>query len=135
LCKRRLLITLRTIQRMGGKEQSFYWIYMLRLANGSYYTGYTTDLQRRFRAHRSGRGAKITRSFTPTAVAACWKLYSPKGTAMRIEAWIKGCSRAFKQDLVDLPESLGEHLRRRGWEEPIEPVIPPPVIPPAAASY
>jgi putative endonuclease len=120
---------------MGGKEQRFYWIYMLRLRNGSYYTGYTTDLQRRFQAHRSGRGARITRSFAPTAVAACWKLYSPKGAAMRVEAWIKGCTREVKQGLIDHPETLGELLRRRGWEEPIEPVIPPPDIPPPAASY
>jgi len=117
------------------KEQEFYWIYMLRLANGSYYTGYTRDLEKRFRAHRSGRGAKITRSFTPTAVAACWKLYSPKGAAMRVEAWIKGCTRAFKQDLIDRPEILGELLRQHGWDEPIEAVIPPPPIPPPAVCY
>lgn len=135
MCKRRLLTTLKTIQRMGVKEQEFYWIYMLRLANGSYYTGYTGDLERRFRAHRSGRGAKITRSFAPVAVAACWKLYAPKGTAMRIEAWIKGCTRGVKQGLIDHPETLGELLRQRGWDEPIEPVRPPPVIPPPAVSY
>ena len=93
MCKRRLLTTLKTIQRMDVKEQELYWIYMLRLANGSYYTGYTSDLDRRFRAHRSGLGAKITRSFAPVAVAACWKLHSPKGMAMRIEAWIKSCTR------------------------------------------
>jgi predicted GIY-YIG superfamily endonuclease len=120
---------------MGGKEQKPYWIYMLLLANGSYYTGYTNDLPRRLRAHRSGRGAKITRSFAPMAVAACWKLSSPKGMAMRVEAWIKGRTRRAKQSLVDHPESLAQLLRRHGWDEPIEPVHPLPVLPPAAASY
>ena len=111
---------------MNAKEQERYWIYMLRLANGSYYTGYTNDLHKRVRAHRSGRGAKLTRSFAPTAVAACWKLHSTRGAAMRIEAWIKSCSRQAKQALIDRPETLGELLGRRGWEEPIEAVVPPP---------
>jgi len=117
------------------KEQEPYWIYVLRLANGSYYTGYTNDLNRRVRAHRSGKGAKLTRSFTPTAVAACWKLHSSRGAAMRIEAWIKSRSRQAKQALVDRPETLLELLRRRGWDEPIEAVIPPPPIPPPAVCY
>ena len=111
---------------MNAKEQQRYWIYILRLANGSYYTGYTVDLYRRVRAHRSGRGAKLTRSFSPLAVAACWELHAPKGTAMRIEAWIKGRSRQAKQALVDQPETLGELLRLRGWNESIEAVVPPP---------
>ena len=111
---------------MSVKEQELCWIYILRLANGSYYTGYTVDLHKRVRAHRSGRGAKLTRSFAPTAVAACWKVRSSRGAAMRIEAWIKGRSRRAKQALIDQPETLGELLRRRGWEEPIEAVIPPP---------
>ncbi len=115
---------------MGEKEQDLHWIYMLRLANGSYYTGYTSDLNRRLRAHRSGRGAKITRSFAPVAVAASWKLHAPRGMAMRIEAWIKGRTREAKQQLIDHPETLAELLHRRGWEDPIEPVPPPPLIPP-----
>jgi putative endonuclease len=111
---------------MDVKEQEQYWIYVLRLANGSYYTGYTSDLDRRFRAHRSGRGAKLTRSFAPVAVAACWKLHAPKGTAMRIEALIKGRTRTAKQGLIDHPETLRELLRRKGWIAPIEAVVPPP---------
>jgi predicted GIY-YIG superfamily endonuclease len=111
---------------MGGKERQFFWIYMLRLVNGSYYTGYARDLRGRFSAHLRGRGAKITRSFAPTGIAACWKLYAGKGAAMSVEAWIKGCTRAFKQELVDNPETLQAHLRRRGWEEPVEAVTPPP---------
>ena len=114
---------------MGGKEQAFYWVYMLRLANGSYYTGYARDLVGRVRAHRSGRGAKITRSFTPVAIAACWKLYSGKGAAMRAEAWIKSRSRSVKQDLIDHPELLKDLFGRHGREEPIEAIDPPPAIP------
>lgn len=96
------------------KEKSFYWIYMLRLANGSYYTGYTKDLIRRYRAHCSGKGAKITRSFPPVAIVGCWKLFSGKGAAMQVEAWIKGCSRNMKQALIDNPQKLQDFLEQQG---------------------
>lgn len=98
---------------MGVKEKSFYWIYMLRLANGSYYTGYTKDLEQRYRAHCSGRGAKITRSFPPVGIVGCWKLFSGKGAAMQVEAWIKGCSRRMKQTLIDNPQELQDLFRRQ----------------------
>jgi putative endonuclease len=111
---------------MGVGGRGFFWIYILRLANGSFYTGYAADLQERFQAHRSGRGAKITRSFAPVAVAACWKLYSSKGRAMAVEALIKRCPRSLKQELVERPEELGELMHRRGWDERVEAVIPPP---------
>ena len=98
---------------MGVKEKSFYWIYMLRLANGSYYTGYTKDLEQRYRAHCSDRGAKITRSFPPVGIVGCWKLFSGKGAAMQVEAWIKGCSRRMKQTLIDNPQELQDLFRRQ----------------------
>ena len=107
------------LQGLDVKEKSFYWIYMLRLANGSYYTGYTKDLKGRYRAHCTGKGAKITRSFPPVAIAGCWKLFSGKGDAMRVEARIKGCSRSMKQTLIDNPHKLQElleqNLARMDW--------------------
>jgi putative endonuclease len=87
-------------------EKPVYWVYMLRLDNGSYYTGYTRDLEKRVRDHRRGRGSKITRSFAPVAVAACWRLRCGKSAAMRLEAWIKSRTRQVKQSLVEHPESL-----------------------------
>jgi putative endonuclease len=99
------------------KEKSFYWIYMLRLANGSYYTGYTKDLKRRYRAHCAGKGAKITRSFPPVAIVGCWRLFSGKGAAMQLEARIKGCSRGMKQTLIDNPQKLQDLLEQQGTGE------------------
>jgi putative endonuclease len=101
---------------------------MLQLTNGSYYTGYTTDLQKRIRAHRSGRGAKITRSFAPLRIAACWKLKADKGAAMRVEACIKSCTRRVKQSLIDNPVILQQLLRGKGSTELPEAVVPPPPI-------
>ena len=39
------------------------YVYMIRCANGHLYTGWTNDLAARLEAHRSGRGARYTRSF------------------------------------------------------------------------
>lgn len=38
------------------------YVYMLRCADGSLYTGWTNDMEKRLKAHQSGQGAKYTRS-------------------------------------------------------------------------
>jgi putative endonuclease len=84
-----------------------YWIYILECDNGSYYTGYTDDLAKRYRLHRSGKGgAKYTRSFKPVRIAQCWKLSAGKGTAMKIESYIKSRERKEKEKIVTNPELL-----------------------------
>ena len=42
-----------------------WYVYMLRCRDGSLYTGYTDDLQRRLAVHNSGKGAKYTRPLLP----------------------------------------------------------------------
>ena len=41
------------------------WVYILRCGDGSLYTGWTNDLERRVEAHSAGRGAKYTRAHLP----------------------------------------------------------------------
>ena len=45
------------------------YVYILRCGDGSLYTGWTNDLDARIEAHRSGRGAKYTRSHLPVELA------------------------------------------------------------------
>ena len=88
-----------------------YWIYMLECENGALYTGYTTDLVRRMREHRGGsRRAKFTAGFRPVRIAACWRLWGTRSDALKVEAYIKGMSRAEKETLVAGPEDLGKML-------------------------
>lgn len=47
--------------KKGGEAVPWY-VYMLRCGDDSLYTGSTTDVQRRFQEHRSGTGARYTRS-------------------------------------------------------------------------
>jgi len=81
---------------------------MLELDNGSYYTGYTTDLRRRYEAHRSAKGAKITRSFKPVQILAAWRVVD-LSTALKFEAAIKKLSRAEKEELLTV-RSVGRRF-------------------------
>jgi putative endonuclease len=84
-----------------------YWIYMLECDNGSYYTGYTINLARRFRQHADGTAnVRYTRSHPPKRIAQCWRLYDTIGTALKLEVLIKRKSRAVKERLVAEPAEL-----------------------------
>lgn len=45
-----------------------YYTYILRCADGSLYTGFTTDIDKRISVHNAGKGAKYTRSRLPVAL-------------------------------------------------------------------
>ena len=76
-----------------------YWVYMLRCADGTLYTGTAADVDRRVAVHNSGRGAKYTRSRLP--VTAVYRESLPdKSSALRREAEIKKLTRARKLALI-----------------------------------
>lgn len=85
-----------------------YWVYILHCENNSYYTGYTTDLVKRYASHLKGTGSKYTRSFKPYHIAQCWELFCDKATAMKIERHIKRLSRTQKENLIASPALLSE---------------------------
>jgi len=85
-----------------------YWVYILKCENNSYYTGYTTNLIKRYQAHLTGKSCKYTRSFKPIHIAQHWKLLCEKGTAMKIEHAIKKLSRIQKEKLIESPSLLFE---------------------------
>ena len=86
-----------------------YWIYILECENATYYTGYTSDLVRRFQEHLSGSAkCKYTRSFKPLSVAQCWQVHGSKSMAMKIERYIKKISKKEKIKIIQAPELLGQ---------------------------
>jgi putative endonuclease len=94
--------------------QTDLWVYMLECENGAYYTGYTTDLVKRFRQHLEGKdAARFTRSFKPTRIAQCWRLECSTGVALRVEHVIKKLTRRRKQELVDNPTTLSSLLESK----------------------
>src|SRR5574344_1743284 len=72
-----------------------HFVYMLRCAKDRIYTGYTT--------HCAGKGASFTRAFPPIAILKVFRL-ERKTEALSLEARIKRCSRAQKEEFVQLPE-------------------------------
>ncbi|WP_224270431.1 GIY-YIG nuclease family protein [Haloprofundus salinisoli] len=77
-----------------------HYVYVVECADGSYYTGYTTDVQRRVAEHDAGDGAKYTRGRTPVELVHS-ESYPSKSAAMRREYEIKQLSRRQKERLVD----------------------------------
>ena len=72
---------------------------MVECADGTYYTGYTDDPEKRIKTHNSGRGAKYTRSRLPVKLIYCEECES-RSEAMRREYAIKQLSRKEKEELV-----------------------------------
>ena len=73
---------------------------MLRCADDSLYTGVAADVEKRFAAHKSGCGAKYTRSHPPVAIVYR-EMCADKGAALRREAAIKKLPRAEKLKLAE----------------------------------
>lgn len=77
-----------------------YNLYILMCSDGTYYTGITTDLDRRIHEHNSlNVGAKYTRSRRPVKLAYS-KRYRNRSTATRAEARIKALTRAQKVEFI-----------------------------------
>ncbi len=75
------------------------YVYILKCQDATYYTGWTTDLERRTRTHNRGRGAKYTRSRLPVHLVY-WEALADKSSALKREQAIKKMSRIQKETLL-----------------------------------
>ncbi len=76
-----------------------YFCYILECADGTYYTGWTTDPDRRLRQHNSGRGARYTRDRRPVRLVYV-EVQPDHITALKRERAIKSMPRTRKQKLI-----------------------------------
>ncbi|MFH1830296.1 MAG: GIY-YIG nuclease family protein [Pseudomonadota bacterium] len=76
-----------------------WFVYILQCADNSLYTGTTIDIASRFAAHKTGKGAKFTRSRGAKKILYSEK-FSAKSDAMKREREIKGLSRKEKLALI-----------------------------------
>ena len=77
-----------------------WYIYILRCADGTLYTGSTDDVERRVAVHNSGKGAKYTRGRTPVEVVYTEECES-YSAALKREYAIKQLSRQEKWNLIN----------------------------------
>ncbi|MGI6011304.1 MAG: GIY-YIG nuclease family protein [Ruminococcus sp.] len=75
------------------------YTYMVRCCDGSFYTGWTNNLEKRIQDHNMGRGAKYTKSRLPVTLEY-YETYETKEEAMRREYAIKRMTRAQKLALL-----------------------------------
>ena len=81
---------------------SSWYVYILECADGSLYTGITTDLERRLREHNEGKlGARYTRARRPVSLRYS-ATFENRSEASVEEAKIKKLSRRKKLELVAL---------------------------------
>ena len=75
------------------------YTYILRCADGTLYTGWTNDLEKRLAAHNAGTAAKYTRPRRPVTLVY-QEAFPTKEEAMRSEWQIKRLTRAEKLALI-----------------------------------
>jgi putative endonuclease len=76
------------------------FVYLLRCADGTIYTGWTFDVGRRVQAHQQGRGGRYTRARRPVELIYHERLPSRRA-AMRREVQVKRMSRKRKLALAE----------------------------------
>jgi predicted GIY-YIG superfamily endonuclease len=77
-----------------------FWVYILRCADGLFYTGHTDDLDQRLADHQSGTYAGFTHDRRP--VELMWSdQCMDRETAFRLERQVKGWSRNKKMALIE----------------------------------
>ena len=74
-------------------------VYILLCSDGSFYTGYTKDLQARTKLHQDGKGARYTKSHRPEKVAYV-EQFNSRGEAMKRERELKKLSHQQKLELA-----------------------------------
>ncbi len=75
------------------------WMYILECSDGSYYTGSTRNLERRFNQHQSGEGANHTKKRLPVKIVYTEE-YNRIDTAFYREKQVQGWSRRKKEALI-----------------------------------
>ncbi len=81
-------------------EENLNYTYLLLCSDGTYYCGWTNDLDKRVAAHNSGKGAKYTKTRRPVELVY-YETFETKQEAMSREYHIKRLTRAEKEELVN----------------------------------
>jgi len=86
---------------MTAEREKNHYIYMIQCADGTLYTGWTTDLKSRMEAHNSGAGAKYTRGRGPVRLLYS-EAFETMSEALKRENQIKKLNRVQKLKLAGI---------------------------------
>lgn len=78
-----------------------FYVYMLRLSDGTLYTGSTNDLNERLKAHREGKGSKYVKGRLPFDLVYV-EAQESRSNAVRRELEIKKLNREKKEKLIEV---------------------------------
>ncbi len=81
------------------KRHAKYFVYIVECSNGTYYTGYTSNIEKRLKAHNKGQGAKYLRGKGPVRLVFTREYWYYKN-ALNAEREIKKYTRVQKEKLV-----------------------------------
>jgi putative endonuclease len=82
-----------------------WFVYLIECRDGSIYTGITVDVEARYNAHASGKGARYTRSHPPQHLLAVLE-YPDRSSASKAEYRIKQLSAEQKRLFCQAPFPL-----------------------------
>ena len=95
----------------GGKSQDTWSLYILKCSDGSFYTGITNDLERRFKMHQAGKASRYTRSHGPVEM-----LYSEtcgdRSSALIRECEVKEWPRKKKEAMISGEKQAPKRKKR-----------------------
>lgn len=77
-----------------------FFVYILQCEDGSFYTGYTKNLNQRIKMHMNGKGARYTKSHKPKKVVFIEK-HDSRSDAIKRERSIKKKSHNEKKELIN----------------------------------
>jgi putative endonuclease len=72
-----------------------FYVYLLECSDGTYYTGYTKDVEKRLETHNSGKGAKYTKTRLPVKLKGV-RIFTTQREAMQKEILVKKMPRRDK---------------------------------------
>lgn len=85
-------------------EKSKHCFYVVECSDGSYYAGYTNNIEKRIQTHNSGKGARYTRARLPVVLKYV-EFHEDKRTAMQAEYHFKQFKRKEKEEYIQKGES------------------------------
>jgi putative endonuclease len=87
--------------KQGKTKPKGYYAYVLQCADGTFYTGWTVDIEKRLQTHNAGKGARYTRTRLPVTLLKYWT-FENRSEAMSYEFQFKKLTREQKMRLLEI---------------------------------